>query len=603
MTLRIGDYALLSDCNTGALVGRDGSVDWLCLPRYDSPAVFARILDPDAGHWSIRPRAGYETRRRYLDGSLVLETTLETANGTAALIDALAFERGQRGHALGLDAPHELLRLVKGLSGRVELELELAWRPEYGLGRPLLSLVEGGAVGRGGPDRFGLASRIALSAWDGVVRGRFAVEAGEWLGFALRWAPVEAPDPQPTRAADVATAIEDTVEGWRSWEAHHDIFEGPHRELVRFSSRVLKGLTYRPTGAIVAAPTTSLPERIGGERNWDYRYSWIRDASLTIDALWISTCSDEVDEFVAWLLGAAGGHVHEDRPLQIMYGVGGERDLAERELPHLRGHRGSRPVRVGNGAWNQVQLDIYGEFIDAYSRYSGRLREPDAELAHFLADLADAAAARWQGRGSGIWEARSGRQHYLSGKLYSWVALDRALRLAPAIGARDRVDEWSRERDRIREAILTRGWSKRKHAFTQAFDSDELDAAALLVPLVGFLPPNDERVLSTLDAIERELVDQGLVLRYRSGDGLPGREGTFVICSFWLVSGLARAGRRDRAEALFEDICRFANDVGLLAEEIDPPTGELLGNFPQAFSHVGLITAARDLEPGNLRRE
>jgi GH15 family glucan-1,4-alpha-glucosidase len=250
-----------------------------------------------------------------------------------------------------------------------------------------------------------------------------------------------------------------------------------------------------------------------------------------------------------------------------------------------------------------VQLDIYGEFIDAYSRYAGRLREPDAELAHFLADLADAAATRWQGRGSGIWEARSGRRHYLSGKLYSWVALDRAVRLASAIGAGDRVDEWSRERDRIREAILTRGWSKRKHAFTQAFDSDELDAAALLVPLVGFLPPNDERVLSTLDAIERELVEQGQVLRYRSDDGLRGREGTFVICSFWLVSCLARAGRRERAEALFDDICRFSNDVGLLAEEIDARTGELVGNFPQAFSHVGLITAARDLEPGNLRSE
>ena len=490
-----------------------------------------------------------------------------------------------------------MLRLVEGLSGRVELELELVLRPEYGLGRPLLQLVGGGAVTRGGPDRFAVAAGAPVTVDDSALKATFALEPGEHVGFALRWAPVEASSPRPRRAAEVAAAIEDAVEAWRSWEAEHDVYEGSRRELVRLSSRVLQGLTYRPTGAIVAAPTTSLPEAIGGERNWDYRYAWIRDASLTLDALWIGTCPDEVDDFVSWMQGAAGGHVHEDRPLQIVYGVGGERDLAERELPHLRGHRESRPVRVGNGAWSQTQLDVYGEFLDAYCRYVERVREPDEQLAHFLADLADTAATRWRERGSGIWEARAGPQHYLSGKLYCWVAVDRALRLAPRIGAAvDQVERWSREREGVRDAILARGWSASKRAFAQAFDSDALDAAALLVPLVGFLPATDERVLSTIEAIERELVEEGLVLRYRSDDGLSGSEGTFVICSFWLVSALARAGRRERAEELFAHAVGFANDLGLLAEEIDTRTGELLGNFPQAFSHVGLINAANDLD-------
>jgi GH15 family glucan-1,4-alpha-glucosidase len=596
MSLSIGDYGLLGDCNSAALIGRDGSVDWLCFPRFDSRSLFARILDPDAGHWSIRPRGDWESRRRYLPGSLVLETTFITQEGTVRVLDALAFERGQRGHALGRSAPHELLRLVEGLAGPVEVELELALRPEYGLGRPLLQRARGGVVTRGGPDRFALTAGSDLSLAGGTVKAAFPVAAGERIGFALRWGPGEQDEPQATPADEVGASIEDVVEAWRSWEAEHDIYDGARRDLVRLSSRVLKGLTYQPTGAIVAAPTTSLPEAIGGERNWDYRYAWIRDASLTLDALWIGTCPDEVDDFVSWMAGAAGGHVHEDRPLQIMYGIAGERDLAERELPHLRGHRDSRPVRVGNGAWSQTQLDVYGEFLDAYCRYVDRLREPDEQLAHFLADLADTAAARWQEVGSGIWEARAGPQHYLSGKLYCWVALDRAIRLAPRIGAADRIEGWSGERDRIRDAILTRGWSASKRAFTQALDSDELDAAALLVPLVGFLPPTDERVLSTLDAIERELIEDGLVLRYRSNDGLSGEEGTFVICSFWLVSALARAGRRERAEHLFERVVGFANDLGLLAEEIDPRTGELLGNFPQAFSHVGLITAAWDLD-------
>ncbi len=596
MTLPISAYGLLADCNSAALGGTDGSIDWLCLPRYDSRSVFARILDPDAGHWSIRPAGRYESSRRYLPGTLVVETTFATAGGTARLTDALLFAGGQRGHALGLDAPHELARLVEGVEGRVELELELAPRPEYGLGRPLFRLGEGGVVSVGGPDRFALSAGVPLESGDSTLSARFAVEAGERRGFAFRWVPAERQDTEAIRAGNVPARIEDTVAAWRSWEDHHDIYEGPHREQIRLSSRVLKGLTYRPTGAIVAAPTTSLPEELGGGRNWDYRFSWIRDASLTLDALWIGTCSDEIEAFVEWMAGAAGGHVDDDRPLQIVYGIAGERDLAERELPHLRGHRGSAPVRVGNGASDQTQLDVYGEFLDAYCRYLEHLGEPDELVSHFLIDIADAAAARWQQRGSGIWEARAGPQHYLSGKVYCWVALDRAVRLAARIGAGDRTRRWAAERDRVREAILSRGFSNRKRAFTQAFGSDELDAAALLIPLSGFLPASDERVRSTIDALERELMQDGLLLRYRSDDGLEGGEGTFVICSFWLASALARAGEREKAEELYERVVGYANDLGLLAEEIDPASGELLGNFPQAFSHVGLITAAADID-------
>lgn len=596
MTLPISAYGLLADCNSAALVGTDGSIDWLCLPRYDSRSVFARILDPDAGHWSIRPAGRFTSSRRYVPGTLVIETTFTGAEGTVRLTDAMLFAEGQRGHALGLDVPHELARLVEGLDGRVELELELSPRPEYGLGRPLFRLRGGGAVSLGGPDRFALSADLPLEIRGSTIFARVAVEAGERRGFAFCWVPAEHREPRATSSGEVAGRIDDTVAGWRSWEAEHDIYQGQHRELIRLSSRVLKGLTYRPTGAIVAAPTTSLPEAIGGRRNWDYRFSWIRDASLTLDALWIGTCSDEIEAFVDWMVGAAGGHIHDEQPLQIMYGIAGERDLAERELPHLRGHRGSAPVRIGNGAWNQTQLDIYGEFLDAYCRYVEHLGEPDELLSHFLRDLADAAASRWGQRGSGIWEARSGPQHYLSGKVYSWVALDRAVRLGRRIGAGDSVKRWGIERGRVREAILTRGFSEGKRAFTQAFGVEDLDASALLIPLTGFLPATDERVRSTIDALERELMQDGLLLRYRSDDGLEGEEGTFAICSFWLVSALARAGETERAEALFEHVVGYANDLGLLAEEIDPVKGELLGNFPQAFSHVGLINAAADID-------
>jgi GH15 family glucan-1,4-alpha-glucosidase len=594
----IADYALLADCNSAALIAKDGSIDWLCLPRYDSESVFGRILDPAAGHWSIRPAGAFSSRRRYLPGTLVVETTFTTDTGSVTLTDALAFAQGQRGHDLGYDSPHELLRSVEGVSGEVELVFELAPRTEYGLVRPLFRMEGDGGRTFGGPNRIGVRAGVPVEIEDVTMRAAFTVSAGERVGFSLRWIPTEAPHaPEATAPEGVAARIEDTAEGWRSWEADHDIYAGPHRELVRLSSRVLKGLTYRPTGAIVAAPTTSLPETVGGERNWDYRYSWIRDASLTLQALYIGSCSDEAEEFISFMTSSAGGGAS----LQIMYGIGGEHDLSERELPHLAGWRDSQPVRVGNGAWGQTQLDVYGELLDALYVYREQLGELHPEIQVFVAYLADMAAARWSETDAGMWEMRGDPRHHLSSKVLCWVALDRAVKLAPALGEYAKTAAWTEARDAVREAILERGWSEEKQAFAQSFGSDELDAAQLLMPIVGFLPATDERMRSTIEAIARDLTEDGLVLRYRNeeglnADGLTGEEGTFVICSFWLVSCLAQAGEVERAEQLFAQLAGYANDLGLLAEEIETSTGEQLGNFPQAFSHIGLITAAYEID-------
>ena len=598
----IASYGLLSDCNSAALVGRDGSIDWLCLPRFDSPAVFAAILDPDAGHWSITPTGEFTSERRYVNGSLVLETTFTTETGVVRLRDTLLFAEGQRGHDLGMDSPHELARSVEGLEGSVDLVMELAPRPEYGLVRPLFRETNGGGRTFGGPNQIAVRTDVDATVASSTMSARFTVAAGESLGFSLRWIPPEARHaPEPSAPDAVAARVEDTVKAWQSWEAEHSIYEGPHRELVRLSSRVLQGLTYRPTGAIVAAPTTSLPEAVGGERNWDYRYSWIRDASLTLQALYIGSCPDEAGDFVSFMTSSAGGGAGDMHSLQIMYGISGEHDLTERELPHLRGWRESTPVRIGNGAWGQRQLDVYGELLDALHLYHERLGELHPEIQQFVAELADAAARGWKEKDAGMWEMRGEPRHHLSSKVLCWTALDRAVKLAPKIGQYAKVDEWTTERDAIRDAILTRGWSDAKQGYAQSFDSDELDAAALLMPLVGFLPATDERMRSTIDAVAKELTQDGLVLRYLNdeglnADGLTGEEGTFVICSFWLVSCLAQAGETDRAEALFDQLASYANDLGLLAEEIDPQHGELLGNFPQAFSHIGLITAAWEID-------
>jgi GH15 family glucan-1,4-alpha-glucosidase len=597
----IADYGLLADCNSAALVTRDGSIDWLCLPRYDSPAVFSRILDPDAGHWSIRPTGSFTAERRYLPGTLVIETTFTTDDGVVRIRDAMAFAEGQRGHELGFDVPHEMLRSVESVKGSVALEMELAPRGEYGLVKPLFRQEDGGGRTFGGPNRIAVRSGSPVELEDATMRASFEVSEGDVVGFAMRWAPVENADaPEPTPADRVAERIDDTVEAWRSWEAEHDIYEGPNKELVRLSSRVLKGLTYRPTGAIVAAPTTSLPETVGGERNWDYRFSWIRDSSLTIEALYIGACSDEAEEFVSFMTSSAGGRAGEGS-LQIMYGIGGEHDLSERELPHLRGWRDSKPVRVGNGAWDQVQLDVYGELLNSLHLYRAHLGDLHPEIQAFVADLADTAARRWKETDAGMWEMRGEPRHHLSSKVLCWTALDRAVKLAPALGEHAKVEEWSRVRDEIREAVLDRGWSEKRQAYAQSFDSDELDAAQLLMPILGFLPATDERMRSTIEAIAGDLTEDGLVLRYRNdeglnADGLTGEEGTFVICSFWLVSCLAKAGEVERAEKLFEQLTGYANDLGLLAEEIDTANDEQLGNFPQAFSHIGLITAAYEID-------
>jgi GH15 family glucan-1,4-alpha-glucosidase len=595
----IADYGLLADCHSAALVSREGSIDWLCLPRYDSDAVFARILDPEAGHWSMRPTGDFRSKRRYLPGTLAIETTFETDTGVVKLTDVMAFPEGQRGHDLGFDVHHEVLRSVEGVSGTVELALELAPRPEYGLTKPLVRIENGGAR-TFGSGRIAVRSDVPLEVEDATVRASFEVGEGERLGFSLRSAPPEAGELEPTPAARVHEQIEDTLEAWRSWEAEHDIYEGPHKELVRLSSRVLKGLTYRPTGAIVAAPTTSLPETVGGERNWDYRFSWIRDSSLTLEALYIGACPDEAEEFVSFMTSSAGGRAGEGS-LQIMYGIGGEHDLSERELSHLRGWRDSRPVRVGNGAWDQVQLDVYGELLNSLYIYRERLGELHPEIQAFAADLADTAARRWRETDSGMWEMRGEPRHHLSSKVLCWTALDRAVKLCPQLGEYAKAEEWTAARDEIRDAVLERGWSEKQRAFAQSFDSHELDAAQLLMPILGFLPATDKRMRSTIDAIADGLTEDGLVLRYRNeeglnADGLTGEEGTFVICSFWLVSALAQAGEVDRAEALFDQLVGYANDLGLLAEEIDTASGEQLGNFPQAFSHIGLITAAWEID-------
>ena len=596
----IADYGLLADCNSSALVDRSGSIDWLCLPRYDSDAIFARLLDPDAGHWSIRPAAAFTVQRRYLPGTLVIETTFTTETGSVRLCDAMAFADGQRGHELGFDAPHEVLRGVEGVDGEVELLMELAPRPEYGLITPLIRLEDGGAR-TFGSGRVSVRSAVPLAVADGTMHATFSVRAGDRLGFSLRWASAEDRNaPEATPAARVMERIDDTVEAWRSWEAEHDVYHGEHHDLVQHSARILKGLTYRPTGAIVAAPTTSLPETVGGERNWDYRFSWIRDSSLTLEALYIGACPDEAEEFISFMTSSAGGRASEGS-LQIMYGIGGEHDLSERELGHLAGWRDSRPVRVGNGAWNQVQLDVYGELLNALHLYRERLGDLHPEIQAFVTDLADTAARRWRETDSGIWEMRGEPRHHLSSKVMCWVALDRAVKLAGQLGEYAKVEEWSAARDEIREAILTRGWSEARQAYAQSFDSDELDGAQLLMPIYGFLPATDPRMRSTIEAIARDLTEDGLVLRYRAeeglnADGLTGEEGTFVICSFWLVSCLAQAGEVERAEALFEQLAGYANDLGLLGEEIDTANGEQLGNFPQAYSHIGLITAAYEID-------
>jgi GH15 family glucan-1,4-alpha-glucosidase len=420
--------------------------------------------------------------------------------------------------------------------------------------------------------------------------------AGETVHLALHRSTLEEVPARTWSQRELSDVVERTVAAWVSWSELHQAYDGPWADLVHHSGRVLQGLSFQPSGAIVAAATTSLPEGAGGERNWDYRYSWVRDASFTMEALWVAACPDEADDFFAFMTTAAASSIGPGRSLQIMFGVGGEHDLTERELPHLEGWCDSRPVRVGNGAWNQAQIDVYGEVLGAAHRLADQLGALDEQTKAFLVACADTAAERWVEKDQGIWEVRGDPQHFLYSKVMCWVALDRAIALAEVLGASDRVGSWTATRDEIHRTVMEDGWSDDAKAFTQYVGSDELDASNLMMAIVGFLPADDPRMLATVDAIEARLTDdRGLVYRYHTSggvDGLAGEEGTFLLCTFWLAQALALAGQVDRATVVFERAVAFANDVGLLAEEVDPETGALLGNFPQAFSHIGLVNAA-----------
>ena len=515
-TTPIADYALLSDRHSAALVSRDGSIDWLCFPRFDSPSICARLLGDEAGHWSMGVTDATQVTRRYLDRTMVLETTFSTASGTVAITDALAMGEGNRGHELGNDAPHLLLRRAICIEGEVELSLEYVLCPGYGQVSPHLETVDGGVSASAGADMLVLSSPLPLTIDQSAVTGRLQLQHGESAGFALHYGNG---DDQTGVAkvwsqSEIGARLQDTVSAWESSSELHQAYEGPWKDLVHHSGRVLQSLSFAPTGAICAAATTSLPEVVGGPRNWDYRYAWVRDASFTIQALWVAACPDEANEFFNYVTTSAAGSLDRGGDLQIMFGVGGERDLTERELPNLEGWRDSAPVRVGNGAWNQRQLDVYGELLGAVYRLSDHVFDttsrvgptadpgkwgapPDLAPAtrRFFVELADTAARRWQEKDQGIWEIRGEPRDFLYSKLMCWVALDRAVALADPLGASDRVEAWKRTQAQIREAILTKGWSDRAHAFTQSFGSDELDASNLMLPLVGFLPADEPRVL------------------------------------------------------------------------------------------------------------
>jgi len=594
MSRPIADYALIGDCHGAALVARDGSIDWWCAPRFDSPSAFARLLDPEAGHFAIRPVEPFEVEREYLAETMVLRTTFRTASGTLRLTDALALEPGARGHEIGLRSPHAIVRRAEVSDGRVEIAVEFVPRPEYGLVVPVLERVDVGVRTRGGASALLLATDVPLELNGAAATARIVLAEGEQAAFVLHHGSPRA----RFEPLEPVGALDDTAAGWRSWVAEHAAYDGAYRDAVNRSALVLQALTYQPSGAIVAAPTTSLPEIPGGEANWDYRFTWLRDASLTLRALWVAACPEEGRRYFEWMATAVGPQ--RDRHVQIMFGVEGERDLSERELDHLAGYGGSRPVRVGNEAWRQRQLDVMGEVLEAAYILRDQLDPDDSLTTGFLCDLAERAADGWRDTDAGIWEARGGERHYTSSKLMCWVALDRAVELAPQLGAADRAERWAAAREEVRAAILEQAYDERSGVYAGAFGSDRLDASVLLMPIMGLLPAGDGRMRATIEAVDRDLADDGLVKRWSGADE---EEGTFVICSFWLADCLAQAGELDRARAVFEHVLGHANDVGLLAEEIDPRSGALLGNFPQAFSHVGLITAAWSIDQAARRPE
>jgi GH15 family glucan-1,4-alpha-glucosidase len=577
MALPIEDYALIGDTQTAALVGRDGSIDWLCLPRFDSPACFAALLgDRRNGRWRIAPKGGVRrAERRYREDTLILETEFHTEDGVVRVVDCMP-PRGE--------AP-DVVRLVQGVKGRVEVEMELVVRFDYGHVVPWTRRHGDYLLAVAGPDALRLDTPVETRGENYTTRASFAVSEGDEVPFVLTWYASHEPEPAPVPAA---AAVADTERWCREWIDRCDHGD----QLVRRSLLTLKALTYAPTGGIVAAPTTSLPERLGGVRNWDYRYCWVRDATLVLDAMLNGGFVEEAGAWRDWLLRAVAG---DPRDMQIMYGCAGERRLTELELDWLSGYEGSRPVRIGNAASEQFQLDVYGELMDALLRAREHGLPPDEHAWRFQRVVLDFLEGAWDQPDEGIWEVRGPRRHFVHSKVMAWVAFDRAAQTVERFGQAGDADRWRRQGQEIHAQVCKDGWDADRNTFTQSYGSKALDAALLLIPRVGFLPGDDPRVVGTIEAIQRELVSDGFVLRYpteEADDGLPPGEGAFLPCSFWLADALAMAGRRDEARALYDRLAGLANDVGLFAEEYDPATGRLIGNFPQAFTHVALVTSA-----------
>lgn len=589
----IGDYALLSDCHAAALVSRTGSIDWCCLPRFDQGSCFGRLLDWHKGGFCsiVAEGEGKHTYRRYVDNTLVLETTFRTNGGEARLLDCFAMREG------GKLAPYlQIIRIVEGVRGKVDLVLHVAPRFDYGALRPWIRH-EGvhlfSAIG--GDDALVIYSEADLKLEDRHdLTARFTVRAGERVRTTIAYADpadLDREHPIPLDNREIDARLDKTLVWWREWTAQANL-EGPDGPAAIRSAITLKALTHAPSGAIIAAPTTSLPEQPGGARNWDYRFSWIRDSALSVRSLTDIGCVAEADGFRRFIQRSAAGAAES---LQIMYGPGGERTLTEIELPHLEGYRGAHPVRVGNGAAQQTQLDAYGELLDLSWRWFERGHSIDDDYWRFLLDLVDMAAERWQEADRGIWEIRGEPQHFVHSKVYCWAALDRGIRLAEAGLRQAPLRRWKATRAAIRAAIERDGYDEKRGIFVQAFGSKALDAALLLLPSVDFVAYDDERMVRTTAAIQQELLQDDLLLRYRvekTDDGLAGAEGAFLACSFWLVECLAHQGKTEEARQLFDRISATGNDLGLFAEEWDPRTGEMLGNFPQGLTHLSHIAAA-----------
>ncbi len=584
---RIEDYALIGDLQTAALVGPDGSIDWACFPRFDSGACFAALLGtPEHGRWLVAPRTdSWQTGRRYREHTLVVETDWETDSGAVRVIDFMP-PRGK--------AP-DIVRIVEGVRGKVEMSSELVIRFDYGSTIPWVRRIDDGRIAVAGPDALCFRTPTEQRGENMRTIGEFTVRAGDRVPFVLTWYPS---NQRPPRAVDADAALQDTLDYWTAW-AYCCEYRGKWGEAVFQSLVVLKALTYAPTGGIVAAPTTSLPEKIGGERNWDYRYCWLRDATLTLLAFLNAGYLEEARAWRVWLLRAAAG---DPSALQMMYGVAGERRLFEFTLDWLPGYEGSKPVRVGNAAAEQFQLDVYGEILDAMHQGRNRDLEVSKEAWALQRRLLGFLEHAWKEPDEGIWEVRGPRRHFTHSKVMAWVAFDRGVQAVERFGRAGPVERWREIRSEMHREIVERGFDPELNSFTQSYGSKRLDASLLVLPLVGFLPADDPRMIGTVAAIERELVRDGLVYRYshdeetRSVDGLPPGEGAFLPCTFWLVDNLALQGRLDEAEAIFEQLLDLRSDLGLLAEEWDPATRRQLGNFPQAFTHVALVNSAFNLD-------